>query len=56
MNWNLESNLISNNGAIELGNNLIYLTELIELELNWKDNYIDNTGFEIIWNNINETD
>ena len=48
LNINLESNLISNNGAIELGNNLSNLSLLSYLYLNLKDNYIDNTGFEYL--------
>ena len=48
----LESNLINNSGAIELGNSLVNLSLLIYLELNLKDNYINNTGFEAILNNL----
>ena len=46
LSLDLESNLISNNGAIELGNSLVNLSLLSYLYLNLKDNYIDNTTFE----------
>ena len=44
----LDNNIIGDVGVQKLGESLNNMNNLIELSLHLEDNYIDNTGFEVI--------
>ena len=52
LSLDLESNVIGDDGSIELGDSLTNLSLLSYLNLNLKDNYIDNTGFAGLLNKL----
>ena len=51
-----ENNAIGSEGAIILGETLITLVELDELDYNLTNNYIDNWGFEPMLENLKSMD
>ena len=54
MELNLENSKINNDDIIEITSVLTKLSKLSYLELDLKDNYIDNVGFEMLMNNLNK--